>query len=158
MSREKKELELLVETMLRKNYALQKKKQKADLQAINQIDERIAYQEKVIEAKETLVSIENRIQPKDLVQAREALKLQRELDLERRELDDLASQQKALLESITREIQDHRQVATKIEQRERSRIVEELNSIESSRTQILGKFEGIRKQKLDSRNKINVEK
>ena len=35
MSREKKELELLVETMLRKNYALQKKKQKADLQAIN---------------------------------------------------------------------------------------------------------------------------
>ena len=134
MSREKKELELLVETMLRKNYALQKKKQKADLQAINQIDERIAYQEKVIEAKETLVSIENRIQPKDLVQAREALKLQRELDLERRELDDLASQQKALLESITREIQDHRQVATKIEQRERSRIVEELNSIESSRT------------------------
>ena len=158
MSREKKELELLVETMLRKNYALQKKKQKADLQAINQIDERIAYQEKVIEAKETLVSIENRIQPKDLVQAREALKLQRELDLERRELDDLASQQKALLESITREIQDHRQVATKIEQRERSRIVEELNSIESSRTQILGKFEGIRKQKLESRNKINVEK
>jgi hypothetical protein len=158
MSREKKELELLVETMLRKNYALQKKKQKADLQAINQIDERIAYQEKVIEAKETLVSIENRIQPKDLVQAREALKLQRELDLERRELDDLASQQKALLESITREIQDHRQVATKIEERERSRIVEELNSIESSRTQILGKFEGIRKQKLDSRNKINVEK
>ena len=158
MSREKKELELLVETMLRKNYALQKKKQKADLQAINQIDERIAYQERVIEAKETLVSIENRIQPKDLVQAREALKLQRELDLERRELDDLASQQKALLESITREIQDHRQVATKIEERERSRIVEELNSIESSRTQILGKFEGIRKQKLDSRNKINVEK
>ena len=104
------------------------------------------------------MSIENRIQPKDLVQAREALKLQRELDLERRELDDLASQQKALLESITREIQDHRQVATKIEERERSRIVEELNSIESSRTQILGKFEGIRKQKLDSRNKINVEK
>ena len=86
--------------MLRKNYELQKAKQKVDVQAIENMQKRMEFQEKVIEGKEVLASIESRIEPKD----REKSNLRQDLARERSELNELANQQKSLLESLTKEI------------------------------------------------------